>query len=220
MYVQWRNQGLPGWASRPPGRPKWGRKWRKFEEKWEKLQEIDERMRKCPILPTPEWAAGYGPVYVFRAWWIFTSFIFGYGESPPNNIWRMVNLEWTYVLLSYYFVYLKVNLHLEKTNQHSGIFTQLYFRDGESWPTCFGKEVNWWWMFTQRFCWKGEQRWRLEVGRFKMSFDACIIMINKSTDLQSSMTFKGHARITCSTINMCAISLTEFSHSWLVLKTA
>ena len=32
--------------------------------------------------------------------------------------------------------------------------------DGESWPL--------------RFCWKGEQRWRLEVGRFKMAFDACI----------------------------------------------
>ena len=28
--LQWRSLGLSGWASRPPGRPKWGRKWRKF----------------------------------------------------------------------------------------------------------------------------------------------------------------------------------------------
>ena len=34
--------------------------------------------------------------------------------------------------------------------------------------------MNWWWILTLWFCWKGEQRWRLEVGRFKISFDACI----------------------------------------------
>ena len=34
--------------------------------------------------------------------------------------------------------------------------------------------MNWWWILTLQFCWKGEQRWRLEVGRFKMAFDACI----------------------------------------------
>ena len=34
--------------------------------------------------------------------------------------------------------------------------------------------MNWWWILTLRFCWKGEQRWRLEVGRFKMVFDGCI----------------------------------------------
>ena len=50
---QWRNQGLPGWASRPPGRPKWGRKWRKIEEKWEKLQENEEWLRKSSYLAHP-----------------------------------------------------------------------------------------------------------------------------------------------------------------------
>ena len=43
--------------------------------------------------------------------------IFGHGESSPNNIWSMVNLERTCVLLFYYFLCLKVNLDLEKTNQ-------------------------------------------------------------------------------------------------------
>ena len=31
----------------------------------------------------------------------------------------MVNLELTYILLSYYFIHLKVNLDPVKTNQHS-----------------------------------------------------------------------------------------------------
>ena len=48
---QWRSQGLPGWAVRPPGRPKWGRKLRKFEEKWEKS--LEERLRKCSYLAHP-----------------------------------------------------------------------------------------------------------------------------------------------------------------------
>ena len=59
--TQWHSQGLPGWASRPPGRSKWGRKLRKFEEKWEKLKENEERLRKFLVLPTQEWEAGYGP---------------------------------------------------------------------------------------------------------------------------------------------------------------
>ena len=86
----------------------------------------------------------------------------------------MVNLERTCILLSYYFVYLKVNFDLEKNKSAWRIFTQPYFCGGESWPNCFGKEVSWWWILTQRFCGKGEQRWRLELGRFKMPFDACI----------------------------------------------
>ena len=53
LSCQWRSQGLPGWASRPPGRPKWGRKWRKFEEKWENLQENKEGLRKCSYLAHP-----------------------------------------------------------------------------------------------------------------------------------------------------------------------
>ena len=54
------------------------------------------------------------------------------------------------------------------------IFTQLFFCGGEFWPNCFTKEVNWWWILTQQFCCKGEQRWRFEVGRFKMPFDGCL----------------------------------------------
>ena len=107
-------------------------------------------------------------VYKFRDWWIFTCFIFGHDEFSPNNIWSMVNLERTCVLLFYYFLYFKVNIDLTKKKSAWWIFTQIYFCGGESWPNYFGKEVNWW------FCWKGEQKWRLEVGRFKMPFDACI----------------------------------------------
>ena len=113
-------------------------------------------------------------VYKFRDWWIFTYFIFGLDESSPDNIWSMVNLEQTCVLLFYYFLYFQVNLDLEKTNQlgesspnfiFTGVNLDLIILenrwiDGESWP--------------KRFCWKGEQRWRLEVVKFKMPFDACI----------------------------------------------
>ena len=105
-------------------------------------------------------------VYKFRDWWILTYFIFGLGECSPNDIWSTVNLERTSFCR---FLCLKVNLDLEKTNQlgesspnfiflHLNldlekknksawwIFTQLYFRGGESWPNYFGKEVNWWWI--------------------------------------------------------------------------
>ena len=113
-------------------------------------------------------------VYKFRDWWILTYFIFGHGESSLNNIWSTVNVQRTCVLFFYYFLCLKANLDLEKNKSGWWIFTQLYFRGGESWPNHFGKEVNWWWILTKRFCWKGEQRWRLEVGRLKMPFNACI----------------------------------------------
>ena len=38
-------------------------------------------------------------VYKLRDWWILTHFIFGHGEFSLNNIWSMVNLERTCVLL-------------------------------------------------------------------------------------------------------------------------
>ena len=44
-------------------------------------------------------------------------FFFDHGESLPSKIWSTVNFERTDVLLFYYFLYLKVNLDLEKTNQ-------------------------------------------------------------------------------------------------------
>ena len=112
-------------------------------------------------------------VYKFRGWWILTYPIFGLGESS-FNIWSTVNLERTFILLFYYFLCLKVNLDLEKHKSVWWIFTQLYFCGGEPWPNYVGKEVNWWWILTYRFCWKREQRWRVEVGRFKMSFDTCM----------------------------------------------
>ena len=34
--------------------------------------------------------------------------------------------------------------------------------------------MNWWWILTLRISLRGEQRWRLEEGRFKVVFDGCI----------------------------------------------
>ena len=75
-------------------------------------------------------------VYKFQHLWILTYFIFGHGESSPNNIWSMVNLERTWALLFYYFLCLKGNLDLETqislVNLHSTLFL-------------------WWWILTQLF---------------------------------------------------------------------
>ena len=95
-------------------------------------------------------------VYKFLDWWILTYFIFGKGESSPSNIWSMVNLERTCVLLFYYFLCLKVNLDLEKTNQLGESSPNFIFAvvnldpivlekrwiDGESWPNDFVDKVN------------------------------------------------------------------------------
>ena len=95
-------------------------------------------------------------VYKFRDWWILTYFIFGPDESSPNNIWSKVNLERTCVLLFYYFLYFKVNLDLEKTNQLGESSPNFIFavvnldpislekrwNDGESWPNDFVEKVN------------------------------------------------------------------------------
>ena len=95
-------------------------------------------------------------VYKFLDWWIFTYFIFGNCKSSPNYFWSMVNLEWTCILLFYYFLYMKVNLDLEKSKQlgessPNFIFTvvnldpitlEKRWIDGESWPNDFVKKVN------------------------------------------------------------------------------
>ena len=95
-------------------------------------------------------------VYKFRDWWIFTYFIFGHGESSPNNIWIMVNFELTCIFLFYYFLYLKVNLDLGKTNQLGESSPNFIFAvvnldpiileerwiDGESWSNDFVEKVN------------------------------------------------------------------------------
>ena len=95
-------------------------------------------------------------VYKFRDRWILTYFIFGHGESSLNNIWSMVNLERTCVLLFYYFLCLKANRDLEKTNQLGESSPNFIFAvvnldpiilekrwiDGESWPNNFVEKVN------------------------------------------------------------------------------
>ena len=83
---------------------------------------------------------------------------FGHDESSPDNIWSMVNLERMFVLLFYYFLYFKVNLDLEKTNQLGESSPNFIFAvvnldpiilemtwidvDGESWPNDFVEKVN------------------------------------------------------------------------------
>ena len=113
--------------------------------------------------------------YKFRDWWIFTYLNFGHDESSPNNIWSMVNLERTCVLLFYYFLYLKANLDLAKTNNLGESSPNIIFVvvnldpiilenrwiDDESWPNDFVEKVN------------------KEVHRFKTPFDACISMISR-----------------------------------------
>ena len=107
-------------------------------------------------------------VFKFQDWWIFTYFIFGHGESSPNDIWGMVNLEQTCVLL---FSLFESESWPRRNKPASWIFTQLYLSRR--------------WILTQLFWKRGElmvnpdltillKRWRLEVGRFKMPFDTCI----------------------------------------------
>ena len=43
IYVQWRSQSLPGWATHPPEGPKLGKKWGKV---WGKIRKIDHDLRK------------------------------------------------------------------------------------------------------------------------------------------------------------------------------
>ena len=95
-------------------------------------------------------------VHKFRDWWILTYFIFGHVESSLNNIWSMVNVQRTCVLLLYYCLCLKANFDLEKTN-HVGesspnfifavvnldlIVLEKRWIDGESWPNDFVEKVN------------------------------------------------------------------------------
>ena len=95
-------------------------------------------------------------VYKFRDWWILTYFISGHGESSLSNFWSMVNLERTCVLLFYYFLCLRANLGLEKTNQFGESSPNFIFAvvnldliilekrwiDGESWPNNVVEKVN------------------------------------------------------------------------------
>ena len=80
-------------------------------------------------------------VYKFRDWWILAYPIFGHGESSPDNIWIMSNLDRTCILLFYYFLYLKVNLDVEKKIRLVNLHPILFSR---------------WWILTQLFWKRGE----------------------------------------------------------------
>ena len=118
-------------------------------------------------------------VYKFWDWWIFTQFIFEHSESLPSLIWSTVNLWMNVHFIDLLCCLFESESWPRKNKSAWWIFTQLYFCSGESWPNCYRKKVKWWWILTYRFCWKGENRWKLEVGRFKMPFDVCISVINK-----------------------------------------
>ena len=109
----------------------------------------------APWTPPPQGSSNL-EVYKFRDWRILTYFIFGLGESSPNNIWSIANLERTCVLLFYYFLCLKANLNLEKPNQLGESSPYFIFAvvnldpnilekrwiGGESWPNNFVEKVN------------------------------------------------------------------------------
>ena len=94
------------------------------------------------------------------------------GESSTSLFLHMVNLY--LIIFEAWWICLKMNHDLEKNKSAWWIFIQLNFQGDEYLPNCYGKEVNWWSILTQRFWWKGEQRWTLEEGRFKMQIDARI----------------------------------------------
>ena len=54
--VQWRSQGLTGWANRSPGSSNWGRKW--------KMKENNRIWGNVPLLPNRGWESGYAPAHV------------------------------------------------------------------------------------------------------------------------------------------------------------
>ena len=58
---QWRSQGLPGWASRPPERAKMRKNMRNVWGKIRKNYQNLGKMRKVELLPTRDCEAGYGP---------------------------------------------------------------------------------------------------------------------------------------------------------------
>ena len=95
--------------------------------------------------------------------WILRYINFGIGASSPNLFLNMVNLylvkfearwnlnEQTFYCFFFYFLYLKVNLDLEKTNQlgesspnfiFAAVNLDPMWTDGESWPNDFVEKVN------------------------------------------------------------------------------
>ena len=85
---------------------------------------------------------------------------FGIGESSPNLFLNMMNLylvkfEAQWILNEQVFNCFIILLLLfeseswpRKKKSAWWIFTQLYFRGGESSPNCYRKKVNWWWILT------------------------------------------------------------------------
>ena len=65
-------------------------------------------------------------------------------------------------------------LNLAFQNVQHGESWPYPFPGQKSWLNCFENEVNWLWILTLQLPSSGKQRWRLEVGRFKLVFDGCI----------------------------------------------
>ena len=76
-------------------------------------------------------------VYKFQDGWILTYFILEHGESAPNDIWSMVNLEQHVFIVLFIFLF-ESESWSRKNKSAWWIFTQFYFRGGESWPNYFG----------------------------------------------------------------------------------
>ena len=141
-------------------------------------------------------------VYKFQDWWILTYFIFGHGESSLTNIWSLVNLERTCVLLFYYFLCLKAKLDVENTNQLGEsspnfifavvnldpIILEKMWIDGESWPNDFVEKVN----RGEDLRWVGSrcplthalEQWKLAgtAGQPVVGFEVFTKFLNKSVE--------------------------------------
>ena len=69
---QWRIQGFP--SSRPPGRPKWGRKWRNLRKNERNyIQKNEDRLRRCSYFAHPVvtgWLRPCGPIGHCDSIWV------------------------------------------------------------------------------------------------------------------------------------------------------
>ena len=89
---QWSSQGLPGWASCPPGEPKWGRKWEKFEENKKKISTILGKNEESGTLAYP-WLWGW-----LRPW-------VGLLHDPLPNYDILLNGFFVFVCLFVFFLF-------------------------------------------------------------------------------------------------------------------
>ena len=90
---------------------------------------------------------------------ILRCIIFGIGESPPSLYLDMVNLYlmifeawWILNENVFYCFFILINWKWILTYRKKQISLVNLHPTLLSWPNCFGKEVNWWWILNQRFC--------------------------------------------------------------------